>query len=101
MFVNDVILHNPFTFIIHPLQKSTSELQKKLNAKTKVKSWYCFQSTYFNVYVDFNLFFFLPVLSRELVTKFNDPPFRNVFQDLLLSPFVLGLVNLRKFEMAL
>lgn len=101
MIVNDVILHNPFTFIIHPLQKSTSELQNKLNAKTKVKSWYCFQSTYFNVYVDFIIFFFLPVLSRELVTKFNDPPFRNVFQDLLLSPFVLGLVNLRKFEMAL
>lgn len=101
MFVNDVILHNPFTFIIHPLQKSTSELQNKLNAKTKVKSWYCFQSTYFNVYVDFIIFFFLRVLSRELVTKFNDPPFRNVFQDLLFSPFVLGLVNLRKFEMAL
>lgn len=101
MFVNDVISHNSFTFIIYPLQKSTSELQNKLNAKTKVKSWYCFQSTYFNVYVDFIIFFFLPVLSRELVTKFNDPPFRNIFQDLLLSPFVLGLVNLRKFEMAL
>ena len=53
------------------------------------------------MYTSILSFFFLPVLSRELVTKFNDPPFRDVFQDLLLSPFVLGLVNLRKFEMAL